>query len=107
MSAMPNIHEAKSNVVPLTGLDQIERAADLHRRFAATHEQKATDARRAGKRRLAEIAAAKKAEKERHLAEMARLDELAAAAKEQAEADVDANRKLAAASRAALDLLAE
>ena len=106
MTAIPKIGSV-TPVAQVTAEEDLSRTADMHRRFIVTYEQRSVDARRAGKRRLADLAAERKAEKERHAAEIARLDELVADAKQEAEVAADVNRRLAAASRAAVEQLVE
>lgn len=106
MNAMPKI----DNVPMLSAIPpdvELSKAADIHRRCASAYEQRVVDAKRAGKRRLADLAAERKAEKERHAAEIARLDALVEDAKSGTAIAVEANQKLAAASRAAADMLVE
>lgn len=106
MNAMPK----NDNVTMLSAIPpdvELSKAADIHRGCASAYEQRVVDAKRAGKRRLADLAAERKAEKERHAAEIARLDELVADAKQEAEVAADVNRRLAAASRAAVEQLVE
>ena len=106
MNAIPKIGSV-TPVAPVTAEEDPSRTADMHRRFIVTYEQRAVDAKRAGKRRLADLAAERKAEKERHAAAIARLDELVAEAKQGTEVAADVNRRLAAASRAAVEHLVE
>lgn len=82
-----------------------DRVGALHRRMVTKYSQRAADAKKALKATVSNIEAQRKMEKARHEMEMARLSLALVDAKEQAAADIEADRQLAASSQAALDVL--
>ncbi|TPM39348.1 hypothetical protein FJ951_26945 [Mesorhizobium sp. B2-2-3] len=97
-----------ANVFPLklAPRPNAEKLADLHRREAAACLQRVAEAKRALKADLAAFAAARKAEKARHEAEMTALAEGEAFARQRTAEAISDDEKLKAYNRAALDALA-
>lgn len=86
---------------------EVERLADAHRRMVAKSSQRIAETRKSLKTRLASLEGDKRSLRAAFDRDTAFICELIAEAKDKAERDTAADRKLVAASRAALDALAE
>ena len=95
-------------VIPFPQADpssEVERLADIHRKGVTKYQRRIGETKKAMRAAIVALEAERKAEKARHEAEIARLAEAILQARETAARDVAADEKLAAASRAALDML--
>jgi hypothetical protein len=88
-------------------LDEIERAADIHRRAIATYEHRKGEAIKRRKAVLVAVQAERRRLAAAYKADMVRLDEQADDARAAGERETAIADRLAAANRAALDALAE
>lgn len=85
----------------------VEKMGDMHRRIAAKYEQRIANTRKGCRATVASLEGQMKAEEERHAASMAILVERILETKERAEQEIAADRKIVAASKAAIDALTE
>lgn len=95
-------------VIPFPKADpasEVERLADIHRNGVTKYQRRIGETKKAMRAAVATLEAERKAEKARHDAEMARIAASIVDVREEAARDVAADEKLAAASRAALDML--
>lgn len=99
---------ASLNVVqfaPLPPQTELERISSVHRRAVAKYEQRSADTRKQLSENLAMIEVDRKAELDRHEAEVKALDERREQELARANRDIAADQRLAASSRAALAAL--
>ena len=85
--------------------EQAERLAAGHRSMGAKSQQRAADTRKALKAKLAGYEADRRSLKARYDEDMALLSQFIAETKEQAERDINADKRILASSKAALDAL--
>lgn len=84
---------------------EAEQLIEVHRGRMARHDQRMADTRKSVKERVAQLDALKKALRAKFNAELAVIEESITSAKEKAARDIAANKRMAAASKAALDVL--
>jgi hypothetical protein len=98
------------NVVPFAALPpqtELERLSSVHRRAIAKYSQRIADTRKHLSENLAKLESDRKAELDRHEAEIRALDERRTEELARAEKDIAADQRLSASCRAALAELDE